>query len=331
MKEADMRYLGEAELTQIMGIGHLGEVRQGPDGNLYQWTQGVDGLGNPVGFWRKALKRLGRRVVRGALPLFQQVAPLIPGVGPAAAALRIATPLLRQAAPVLQQVAPADATAPPAEGGTAGWGLGALYQAPDGALYQVQGFADDADLQPFALQRLELVLERATAGKRWGHVIESQLLQALAYQMLQEEAQALDILSEAVKLAEPEGYIRSFVDEGTSMEALLYRLRKQRRKQGPTPYLDRLLAAFQQESRAHMQPRGQTQAQPLSDPLSEREREVLQLIARGASNQEIGRELVIVSDTVKRHVSHIFTKLGVQNRVRAVKQARELGLLGEED
>jgi LuxR family maltose regulon positive regulatory protein len=188
-----------------------------------------------------------------------------------------------------------------------------------------------AKKQPrLALKQLDSVLQRATAGQRWGHVIESQLLQALAYQMLQEEAQALDILSEAVKLAEPEGYIRSFVDEGTSMEALLYRLRKQSRKQGPTPYLDRLLAAFQQESRAHMQPGGQTQAQPLSNPLSEREREVLQLIARGASNQEIGRELVIVSDTVKRHVSRIFTKLGVQNRMQAVKQARELGLLDEE-
>ena len=93
-----MRYLGEQDLTQVMGIGYLGEVRQGPDGNLYQWTQGVDGLGNPVGFWRKALKRLGRRVIRRALPLFRQVAALIPGAGPAVAALRVAAPLLRRAA-----------------------------------------------------------------------------------------------------------------------------------------------------------------------------------------------------------------------------------------
>jgi LuxR family maltose regulon positive regulatory protein len=180
-----------------------------------------------------------------------------------------------------------------------------------------------------ALQRLEPVLQRASAGQRWGHVIEIQLLQALAHQRLQEEAQALDVLSEAVRLGEPEGYIRSFVDEGPPMAALLYQLRKQNRK-GPAPYLDQLLAAFQQESRARMQPRGQTQTQPLPDPLSQREREVLQLLAQGASNQEIGRELVIAIDTVKRHVSHIFAKLGVQNRVQAARQARELGLLGKE-
>ena len=90
----------------------------------------------------------------------------------------------------------------------------------------------------------------SNTGKRWGHVIEIRLLQALAYQMRQEETQALNALSEAVRLAEPEGYIRSFVDEGTPMEALLYQLRKRQRKHGPTPYLDTLLAAFQQESRA---------------------------------------------------------------------------------
>ncbi len=169
-----MRYLGQDELTQVMGIGYLGEVRQGPNGNLYQWVQGVDGLGNPVGFWR-AFRRLARRIrpfLRRALPVVQQFAPLIPGVGPAAAALRAATPLLRQALPVIQQVAPlipgatpaaaaltaampAEATAAPAEAATAGWGLGQdeltqvmglgyhgeVRQGPDGNLYQwVEGY-----------------------------------------------------------------------------------------------------------------------------------------------------------------------------------------------
>src|SRR2546430_1254076 len=148
--------------------------------------------------------------------------------------------------------------------------------------------------------------------------------------MRQEEVQALDALSEAVRLAEPEGYIRSFVDEGAPMEALLYQLRKRERKNGPTPYLDTLLTAFQQESMAHAQAGEPTKMQLLPEPLSERELQVLQLLAHGASNLEIAQELVIVVDTVKRHVSHIFSKLGVQNRVQAVRQARELGLLDEE-
>src|SRR5260370_5375973 len=160
-----------------------------------------------------------------------------------------------------------------------------------------------------ALQRLEPVRQRATAGQRWGHVIEIRLLQALAYQMHQQETQALDAVLEAVRLAEPEGYIRSFVDEGAPMEALLYRLRKRDRKHGPTPYLDTLLATFQQESMVHVQAAERTKAQSLSDPLSERELEVLQLLARGASNLEIAQELVVAVDTVKRHTSHIFPKL----------------------
>jgi LuxR family maltose regulon positive regulatory protein len=182
----------------------------------------------------------------------------------------------------------------------------------------------------FALERLEPILQRVVTGKRWGHMIEVRLLQALTHQMLQEEVQALDALSEAIRLGEPEGYIRSFVDEGAPMETLLYRLRKRNRKSGPTPYLDTLLAAFQQESTVHAQAGEPTKVQPLPEPLSERELQVLQLLARGESNLEIAQELVIVIDTVKRHVSHIFSKLGVQNRVQAVRQARELGLLNDE-
>ena len=99
-----------------------------------------------------------------------------------------------------------------------------------------------------ALQRLEPVLQRATTGQRWGHVIEIRLLQALAYQMHQQERQALDVLSEAVHRAEPEGSIRSFVDEGAPMEFLLSKLRQEQGKAGPTPYLDTVLAAFPQQS-----------------------------------------------------------------------------------
>lgn len=145
-----MRYLGEDEVGAMMGVGYLGEVRRGPGGAMYQWVEGVDGLGNPVGgFWKRlkqGLRRvapvvafgpaaalvppkLRRGLLRSALPFAQYFAPLIPGVGPAAAtALRYASPFLRQA-------------------GVAGYGgLGALYQAPDGSLYQVQGSAEGGEL-----------------------------------------------------------------------------------------------------------------------------------------------------------------------------------------
>jgi hypothetical protein len=126
-----MRYLGEDDVHRMMGIGAVGEVRQGPDGHLYQWVQGVDGLGNPIGFWQ-ALLRVGRGLRRGAqraLPIVQQVAPLIAGGGVVTAALRAATPLLRRA-------------------GVAGHNsLGALYQAPDGTMYQVQGLGQEEELR----------------------------------------------------------------------------------------------------------------------------------------------------------------------------------------
>jgi len=100
-----------------------------------------------------------------------------------------------------------------------------------------------------ALQRLEPVLERATVSQRWDHVIEIRLLQVLAHQTSQQEMQALDALSEAVRLAEPESYIRRFIDEGPPMAALLNRLQEEQRKDGPTPYLDTLLAAFAEQSK----------------------------------------------------------------------------------
>ncbi len=103
----------------------------------------------------------------------------------------------------------------------------------------------------YALERLESVLARATTAQRWDHVIETSILQALAYQMLQQETQALEALAESVRLAEPQGYIRRFADEGTLMAALLSKLREQQRKTTPTPYLDTLLAAFPQQSKVH--------------------------------------------------------------------------------
>jgi len=111
---------------------------------------------------------------------------------------------------------------------------------------------------------------------------------------------------------------------------LLSRLREQQRKHGPTPYLDTVLAAFRQDGTAQERAGQRTTAQPLLDPLSARELEVLQLLARGDSNPEIAEVLVLSVQTVKSYVCNIFSKLGVKNRVQAVARARALGLLSEE-
>ncbi len=193
-----------------------------------------------------------------------------------------------------------------------------------------------------ALRRLELLLEPAKAQQRWEQVLQSLLLQALAYQMNQQEQEALSTLTEAVRLAEPEGYIRSFVDEGDLMYTLLRKLRAQQQRYGPTPSLDTVLDAFTSStplkaerlpkdhhdtSSPHLAPR---QPSPLLDPLSVREQEVLRLLANGASNQEIAEALVVTTATVKYHVTNILSKLQARNRTQAVIRARKLGLLPPE-
>ncbi len=193
-----------------------------------------------------------------------------------------------------------------------------------------------------ALTRLERVLERATAQQRWSQVIEARLLQALAYQVNHQENKALSALASAVRLSEPEGYIRSFLDEGTPMERLLSSLQAQQQKQGPTPYLNTVLAEFSASSFRQEKPHPEFHTSPSSlrlphepgspllNPLSEREQEVLHLLAQGASNQEIAEHLVVTPATVKFHVSNILSKLQARNRTQAVAQARSLGLLSAE-
>jgi len=175
-----------------------------------------------------------------------------------------------------------------------------------------------------ALTLLIPMLEEAM-NRHWGKLaIELLILQALARQMRREEQGAISALAQAVRLAEPEGYTRSFVNEGAPMAALLATLRERERKQGPTPYLDSLLAAFAQEGIA-------VQAAPplLPDRISPREQEVLHLLAQGRSNQEIAEALVITVETAKRHVSSLLAKLGVDNRTQAAMRARSLGLLSD--
>jgi LuxR family maltose regulon positive regulatory protein len=155
-------------------------------------------------------------------------------------------------------------------------------------------------------------------------LIAARVLQALAFQEHGESAQALSSLEHALSLAEPEGYVRTFVDEGEPMARLLRRALAQ----GIAPsYVSKLLAAFV-ESVQLAPPASQAVVdQPLVDPLTERELEVLRLIAAGLSNREIARELVVAVSTVKTHINHIYGKLDAKSRIQAVAKAQVLDLL----
>ncbi len=177
---------------------------------------------------------------------------------------------------------------------------------------------------------LDKLLPRAEAAGRMGSVIEIQTLLGLSLQSLGNQEQALEALGSALALSEPEGYIRTFVDCGRPMYALLGRAASH----GIAPdYAARLIAAFdaaiQQQVRSTAALRlMQRQDDPvLVEPLTGREMEVLHLLTEGLSNAEIGQKLVISLPTVKSHTRNIYGKLGVHDRKTAVIRARELGIL----
>jgi LuxR family maltose regulon positive regulatory protein len=177
-----------------------------------------------------------------------------------------------------------------------------------------------------AHQLLAPWLPRARLAGRWEQVLEMCLLEALAYQQMQQEQQAVQALEEALLIGEPEGYLRHFLDEGQELVPLLKRSQEQQRRL----YVDRLLAAFLHEEKSMHEKSGSPSAahqQALIDPLSLREQEVLEWLSQGASNQEIAHALVIAPNTVKRHVQAILAKLGVRNRTQAVARAQQLDLL----
>lgn len=182
----------------------------------------------------------------------------------------------------------------------------------------------DKDAIRGALKLLERLFRAAEVGGRTGSVMEILLLQALAHQAQGRTSLALPPLIQALALAEPEGYVRTFIHEGLPMAHLLAAVAAQ----GTLPaYTGRLLAAFQSQERERAEQPARPPVQPLVEPLSPRELEILQLIAQGYSNREIGQRLFIALDTVKGHNRRIFGKLQVQRRTEAVACARELGLL----
>lgn len=197
--------------------------------------------------------------------------------------------------------------------------------------------AELADEHALPLSRARVALARGDAGtaldvlaahrrgaeaRGWhDELLKGKVLQALAHHARGERAAAMQALGEALALAEPGGFVRLFVDEGAPMEALL----SEASALGIIPaYTSRLLAAF--GATAPMA-NGAPITQPLIEPLTARELEILRLIAEGRSNHEIGERLYLALSTVKGHNRNIFGKLQVQRRTEAIARARELGLL----
>ena len=178
---------------------------------------------------------------------------------------------------------------------------------------------------------LLVALRQQLEARHWqDELLKVMVLQAVALHTHGENDQALQLLGEALTLARPEGFIRLFVDEGLPMATLLTQLqaagtRYQLDKvEGLSAYIQQLLAALAPQAEL---PPASPLPSPLIEPLSQRELEVLRLIAQGLSNQAIGAQLFLALDTVKGHNRRIFDKLQVQRRTEAVARARALGLL----
>ncbi len=188
-----------------------------------------------------------------------------------------------------------------------------------------------------AIGLLERLLQAAEEGGRTGSAIEILVGQALAYQMQGDIPAALVPLERALRLAEPEGYVRIFVDEGRSVAEVLGRMKDEggRMKE----YIHKLLLAFEEQESGKMTDQDAIETkpsslhpsslslQPLVDSLSQRELDVLRLFKTELSGPEIAAELVIGLSTLRTHTKSIYSKLNVNNRRAAVNRAEELGLI----
>lgn len=177
-----------------------------------------------------------------------------------------------------------------------------------------------------ALPLLTRLLEAAIAMERYGDEIRYLVLIALAQHALGNTQTALDPLSQALTLAEPQGYVRLFVDEGQPMAELLGLAISQNISPG---YANKLLAAFPKDvlSAIPIDTEQTVDEQRLVEPLSEREIEVLRLMAEGYKYKEIAERLVVSINTVRHHTRNVYGKLEVNNRTQAIGRAHELNIL----
>lgn len=185
---------------------------------------------------------------------------------------------------------------------------------------------------------LSRLLPNAEKGKRGLAIIQILLLQTLALKHQGNEAEAVKLMEKLLLLTYKEGFIRTFIDEGEPVNSLLQTILKQRGKEWETEsppllnYVVTLIKSFGETNLAIPIPTVQNQNKDLpwwysNDPLSERELEVLGLVAQALSNQQIGDKLFISAGTVKRHISNIYQKLDVHSRVQAIELARKFRLI----
>ena len=182
-----------------------------------------------------------------------------------------------------------------------------------------------------AVGLLNRLLKAAEEGGRMGSALEILVLLALAHKAEGNIPLALAQLERALALAEPEGYVRIFVDEGMPITELLRVMASQGIM---ADYASRLLAAFDVEEPLASEQTYSPQTQPAApqptsfiEPLTKRELDVLSLIAAGKKNQEIADQLIISLNTVRYHTKNLYGKLGVNKRTQAVAKAQELNLI----
>lgn len=182
-----------------------------------------------------------------------------------------------------------------------------------------------------ALTLLRDLEEAARSQMLSGNLIGILTLEALAFRDLEQTAAALQALEEALELAMPEGYVRVFLDEGPALGELLVQASRKSKFEPLRNYIGELLrVSARGKVKQSLKPEALPRAvipSPLIEALTGREIEILKLITAGCSNQEIAEKLVIEASTVKRHLSNIYGKLGVNSRTQAVARSRELGLI----
>ena len=170
-----------------------------------------------------------------------------------------------------------------------------------------------------AIGLLDRLIKEGEAGDRITSLVEMLLIQAFAFKAQGDANKAMTTLGKALSIAEPGGYIRIFIDEGSPIAELLEEILDDN-TDIPRAYLKKLLSAFRLNKLIKTD-------DGLVERLSERELEVLRFIAAGLSNKEIMKELFISISTVKTHLSHIYSKLNVNSRTQATLKAKELELL----